>query len=1029
MTDTSWGEIRTSPSGVGIVAGFAKPGDQFKVVSKDDWFQIILGKYTGAFVNKKSVRELPQANPTNFGKVVGKEIPVMAGPSVDSGVKGIINNTPELVLEAQGDWYKIVEDEYSGYFIQAKNILKSDDIAIAAIQSRGYAAKKPEAGVKSHSPSVKAHEVPPQEPTAAIPAPAAEPAPQASAIAIPTPPPWDRKTEQRFDDQVAKVFNNKKPPGEVEVLMPVYYEEFESTLGQVNTFIKKDQPLQIETETLLKYLKRVALPQWFKKNEIAELFSEDKLKKNFLADPNNWLSIKAFENTGIKVEYDEAKLAIRISIPPELRRPGISSLSRYGFSVNMDNVERPSFLSGYLNINATDAFDTRQTTFSDRRAPLAAQFEHAVNLGGLVFEAYGSYLENRDTSNSTSPFARQDVRIVKDFPNQIIRATAGDLNYPIIGFQNFKAMGGASFSSQFSMSPSKLTYPSGNYEFFLQRKSKVYVFVNNNLAQALDLPAGKHLLQEFPFAAGSNDIRLEILDDVGRSETVQFSYFSNSEMLKTGLGQYSYAFGEPSIQVVADRVYDSNNPTYSGFHRYGLSEHHTIGANVQGDKNQLMLGLDHLMSTNIGYFKTEAAMTKNVLMGQGGAAALHYIYTDYQGEEKTQRTRSFGLIYHTQNFAGFDTTLSGFRKRLQATGNYSAGLSRVASLNLGLDYSFNYRDATNVSDGFTLSGGLNRRFESGISANLSIRHTRSDVGANDLSAVLFLLWSFPKERQTASVLFSSADSATIADWSYNPSSGADAWNVTGEAKSNPTQQGYTGQLNFNGNRARALVNYQELIQPNPNLASLPPGAPAKISNELTTLQLGTALVFAGGHFAISRPVTDSFAIISPYANLRGQVLQVNPDSQNNYVARTTWAGAAAAPELSSYNFSSIIVGGKELPSDVTIPKDHFDIYPSYKSGYAFAIGTNATIYLTAHLYLQDGNALNYQSGRAINLDHPDETPIIVFTNRKGVLRSEGFQPGHFRLEIATDTYAPIEFVIPDSAKNDFDLGKLILKLK
>ena len=99
MTDTSWGEVRTTPSDVGIVAGFAKPGDQFRAIAKDDWYMVVVGRFTGAYISKKSIRELPNDAPVGFGKVQGQEIPVMELASMDSGIKGVINNTPALPNE------------------------------------------------------------------------------------------------------------------------------------------------------------------------------------------------------------------------------------------------------------------------------------------------------------------------------------------------------------------------------------------------------------------------------------------------------------------------------------------------------------------------------------------------------------------------------------------------------------------------------------------------------------------------------------------------------------------------------------------------------------------------------------------------------------------------------------------------------------------------------------------------------------------------------------------------------------------
>jgi outer membrane usher protein FimD/PapC len=134
-------------------------------------------------------------------------------------------------------------------------------------------------------------------------------------------------------------------------------------------------------------------------------------------------------------------------------------------------------------------------------------------------------------------------------------------------------------------------------------------------------------------------------------------------------------------------------------------------------------------------------------------------------------------------------------------------------------------------------------------------------------------------------------------------------------------------------------------------------------------------------------------------------------------------------EIGSYNYTEIIVSGRNLPPQLTVPRDHFSVYPGYKSGYAFEIGTDATVYITAKVLGPDDHPLSLAAGRAVFLDDSQHEPVTIFTNKRGHLNSEGFKPGRYRLEIASDSFEPIEITIPESATETYDLGVLKLKGK
>jgi outer membrane usher protein len=622
------------------------------------------------------------------------------------------------------------------------------------------------------------------------------------------------------------------------------------------------------------------------------------------------------------------------------------------------------------------------------------------------------------------------VRVVRDIQKLTARASAGDLIYPVSSFQIFRPMQGGAIRSQFSMTPSKLTYPSGQYEIYLKNKSKVYIWVNDQLQQVLDLPAGRHELKDLSFAGGMNNVRFEIVDEFGQTEVQDHSYFSTTELLKKGLHDYSYAFGNPSSSstTTGDRIYDSSNATFSGYHRVGLSSHFTAGVNLQHDSLQTIGGLEGMWSLKVGYLKIEPEYSDTKGMGAGYAFGTHYTYSDYIGPDKTQRMYNLGIIYRSDLFTQLGETTQGpVVKPIEFVASTTRGISKTASVNFGVNYDVNKKITTDFENSFSIRAGASNRWQNGVTANVTANHTHSQEGNDQISIMAFLIWTMPQQRQSVSASVNTADNSSRLGWSYAPSSGADSATYQADYHNGETEKGYSANYNLNGNHSR-LSAAQQVILPKKDEPSTPVDETEKAIN-VTTLQIGTALVFAGGRFGIGRPVTDSFAIIDPVKSLKGQHLMVNDDAQGNYVAKSDWLGPAVVPEIGSYNPSVLAVSGKDLPLGMSIPQDHFNLFPSYKNGYGFKLGTDAVIYLKVTVVGPDGKPVEMAAGQADYLSDSSMAPVTVFTNRKGRIQSEGFKSGKYRLSIESDKYEPIEFTIPESAKEEFDLGTLKLKEK
>lgn len=817
-----------------------------------------------------------------------------------------------------------------------------------------------------------------------------------------TDPPSQSPKEPNSDEIFEKVF--KKKPTEVktgEVPMPVFYENSEKPLGMVQTLPGSTaMDLKIDFDSFYQQLSRVVDSPHI-----------DKFDKD--AKGEKWILLRAFEHSPYKVFYDEGKLEIRILVPAEIRKTFASSI--YQFNTEYDTQPlNPSLFSAFVNFKGSEDYQAGVSSATDGRQPVRAQMDSGINLGSWVVESAVNYTENQ-AGLDFAPWTRGDVRLVKDYLGPTLRQTVGDLNYPVRGFQNFRSMGGISLSSQFGIQPNRLNIPTGNYDIFLKRPSRVVVFINDQQRQVLNLPAGKHRLRDFPFTSGLNDLRLDITDDLGQSETVNLSYFSSNEMLKPGVNQVNYAVGVPSTQNGFNKDYNTSLLTESFYHRIGISDGFTFGVNGQVDHTQYVVGMETMFSTPIGFLKLEPAAS--VLEGQPSYAIRgRYLYTDYEGPSRTQRTYGLGVEMRMPNFTVFGMTPSPNVTAYDILLTHGRAFSVSTSVNLSLSYQINRSFDPSIRNSYRVSLGLNHRWSPSINTTGTLENSTTSQGVVDTSVSFFLIWSFAKERQFVTANYNPKEDSFRATWNAMPSAPVGGTNAQVGIDSVSGTRGFDGRVQHMGLRGILSGNYRNEWVQN---TSTP--------RQYAGVQLGTALVFAGGHLGITRPVIDSFAIISPVKSASGQPIEINPQANGNNIAASDWLGPAILPEVPSYNYMPIIVGTQKFKLGTAIDQDHFNLLPTYKSGFSIEVGTDATVGISTVLVTPDFAPITLQPGKITCLSDSSMPPVTVFTGRRGQIRAQGFKPGKYELKLFEGNWAPYIFEIPAKAEGNYEIGKVIMR--
>jgi outer membrane usher protein len=282
------------------------------------------------------------------------------------------------------------------------------------------------------------------------------------------------------------------------LIVPLVIDDREQATIRITFVPSQPQQTRLQSQTVITALTPILRPEVLSQIQTAIANSED-------------LGVDVLQKNGIEANFDERRLAVFLQVSPAVRAVNVLG-DRSNLPPEAKDALPVSPLSGYVNIFASDRFNWASNQNSGiQRQPFFVGFDGAINFQNWVLEGNWSFAEKGQPE-----LTRGDIRIVRDDPDNAVRYLAGDYSFPTTGFQNAIAVGGIAAARNFSLQPYTIIRPVNNFEFFLERSSKVEVFANGRLAQTLNLPAGQQDLRQLPLTTGINDIELLVTDDRGQ---------------------------------------------------------------------------------------------------------------------------------------------------------------------------------------------------------------------------------------------------------------------------------------------------------------------------------------------------------------------------------------------------------------------------------------------------------------------------------------------------------------------------------
>ncbi|MFM7192554.1 MAG: fimbrial biogenesis outer membrane usher protein, partial [Microcystaceae cyanobacterium] len=137
------------------------------------------------------------------------------------------------------------------------------------------------------------------------------------------------------------------------------------------------------------------------------------------------------------------------------------------------------------------------------------------------------------------------------------------------------------------------------------------------------------------------------------------------------------------------------------------------------------------------------------------------------------------------------------------------------------------------------------------------------------------------------------------------------------------------------------------------------------------------------------------------------LIGVNPGLYG-YVAEASAFGPAVVPDLSAYTLTTLRVDAPNMPLGFDLGKTVYTLLPSYRSGMAIIVGTEATVFLRGVLKNRQDQPIGLQAGQVGSLSDPNWEPVTLFTNKVGKFALLGLKPGRYELKLFTEPSQKVE---------------------
>jgi outer membrane usher protein len=789
----------------------------------------------------------------------------------------------------------------------------------------------------------------------------------------------EKVNAQSSEDLFKKVFG-KSASEEKSILIDTTLGDF--FIGEVAVVINNDKVTKIS----LPDLKRVL---------------NDKIRSERLAGYHLGDGDVGPDTLPFKITYHPAELRISIDIPSEDLKPNDANVYDELMPYYSRKASDPAPFSMGLNYKLEQTFNKR----TNQKDAFYAQTDSFLNIKKVSFENRMNYLSNRKQQ-----WARQESRAIYDRPNRMQRFEVGDVNYPIIGYQQAFTLGGASFYRDFSLNPYRMVSPTSSLEYLIENRSLVKTYVNNILLKTEYMNAGRYSINDIPLNNGINRILVEVTDEFGVTKIFNFNESGSLDLLAEGVSRYALASGYVSTELEGDKKYDDENGVmYSGFYQYGLKKHWTPSIYVQGNKKYSMLGTNQIFSSAFGNWSFDLAGSKNNFHNGYVAQGTYQLnlFGAYWYDSHTLTTK---IEYRSPYF---NEVGENFRNRFDTTVTASYSVPLFERFNVAMGGSYQ-NPATAENARLAYNGSLTTKIFESSSLTIYAGKSRDELKNWSNQVYFFFNMTFGESSTFASAFYEKESQTKRLTVIRDNGIKYNDLKVAATVDDNAFSK--NGSLDLQYNTVLADVGVREDI----------------IKNNSSTEGFKTSVRFLSSFafvhngddsaFSIGRPISNSFVIFKPNNDWIGQKFNVQTSSGVNDAA-TGLFGESLVSGLTPYQYRRLQLDPSNLDPGYILGQESFVIFPRKNSGHLFVIGKSGLLVLRGQLLDKDRKPLALKVGF---WSTPDGKSTAFFTDREGQFFIEGIEASKGTMQMDDDNLKPIQFDLSSSKQGMVDFGSIVV---
>jgi outer membrane usher protein FimD/PapC len=632
--------------------------------------------------------------------------------------------------------------------------------------------------------------------------------------------------------------------------------------------------------------------------------------------------------------------------------------------------------------------------------------EESLDATGQVGARRGDYLFLSDAAFEKTRADRRTVRlstnVTRDLRETMQRLVFGDITASSGDLGTGVNLGGFGFSKVYRIDPYFLRYPLADVGGMVSLPSQAEVYLGGTRIRTEKLAPGQFELKNISSLGGRNDVTVVIKDPFGREQTIRYPFYFTETLLEKGLHEYSYNVG-----FLRRKFGDESNRygplAFSAFHNFGVSDGMTVGGRGEGTGDGGNLGPQ--ATFRVGDAGTVSLSIAGSVRRSGRLGAAGEAAHSFQGGAVSTRiflkgvSRDYAVAEEEEGQGSPDSV------RYEAAAGAGYGTARMGTFSVDADFLTRHTG----TDRRTLEASYSRNIGWNVSVLGSFRNVREGETVNEV--MLGVNYSPGSDHSLSA--------------SYREAGGVRTGTV--QARKNlPAGEGWGYDVSVDRTDSTALSStaVTPSLQYNARFGSYAAEYRGERidgggGNGFVRLSAYGGVATVGGTIGFSRPITDSFGLVSV-----GSLEGIRVYHNNQEMGRTDGRGRLFLPSLGSYYENQISIADKDVPIEYSLREVLKVVSPPLRSGSRIPFDVKRFQAVTGTVGMRrDGE---WKPAEYVEVRLPAEGKEIAFpTGKGGEFYVEDLGPGTHPAHLEQEgDRCRFEITVPATEDLLVDIGRM-----